>query len=98
MSLLAVKKERNKLADSPGSNVQYNIEYIKEVNHQKGTSDVDNTVVHPKRLIKVKGNPNLVDVKTVMIGIRNPAQNGGILGSRTMAYLNVDKYGSMNFA
>ena len=74
--LLAVKKERNNLADSPGSNVQYNIEYIKEVEHQKGTSDVDNTTVHPKRLIKVKGNPNLVDVKTMMIGIRNPSQNG----------------------
>ena len=37
---------------------------------------MDNTTVHPKRLIKVKGNPNLVDVKTMMIGIRNPSQNG----------------------
>jgi cell surface protein SprA len=74
--LLELKKERNALAENPNSNVQFNIEYVKVVDHQKGSSDVDNTVVHPKRQIKVKGNPNLVDVKTIVIGVRNPAQNG----------------------
>ena len=74
--LLEVKKERNSLAEVPGSTVQLNVEYVKEVSHQKGTSDIDNTIVHPKRLLKVKGNPNLIDVKTIMIGIRNPAKNG----------------------
>lgn len=73
--LREVKKERNELADNPNSNVALNIEYVKEVMHQPGTSD-NNNVNHPPRMIKVKGNPNLADVKTVMIGVRNPAQNG----------------------
>ena len=69
-----VKKERNNLAESPNSNVQFNLEYIKDVPHQPGNSD-NNNVNHPLRRIKVKGNPNLADVKTIMIGVRNPAQN-----------------------
>lgn len=72
--LLDVKKERNEAANDPNSSVAFNIEYVKEVDHQPGNSD-NNNVDHPKRRIKVKGNPNLQDVKTAMIGVRNPAQN-----------------------
>lgn len=73
--LIALKKERNRAMESPGTGAAYNVEYTKVVDHQPGKSD-NNNVNHPKRMIKVKGNPNLADVKTIMIGIRNPAQNG----------------------
>jgi cell surface protein SprA len=72
--LLDVKKERNALAENPNSNVAFNLEYVKDVPHQPGASD-NNNVNHPLRRIKVRGNPNLADVKTIMIGVRNPAQN-----------------------
>ncbi|WP_165779191.1 T9SS outer membrane translocon Sov/SprA [Brumimicrobium salinarum] len=71
--LINLKKERNKALEQPGSGAAYNIEYSKPTDHQPGTSD-NNNVNHPKRLIKIKGNPNLTDVKTIMIGIRNPKQ------------------------
>ena len=72
--LLDVKKERNRAVENPLENVAFNVEYVKEVEHQPGTSD-NNQVDHPVRRIKVKGNPNLQDVKTVMIGVRNPSAN-----------------------
>lgn len=72
--LINLKKERNNKMDIPNSGVAFNIEYAKEADHQPGTSDVNN-VNHPKRMIKIIGNPNLKDVKTIMIGVRNPAQN-----------------------
>lgn len=72
--LIDLKKERNAAMDNPNSGVSFNVEYTKVVDHQPGTSDVNN-VNHPKRMIKVIGNPNIKDVKTIMIGVRNPAQN-----------------------
>lgn len=72
--LIALKKERNNALEQPGSGAAYNVEYARPTNHQPGSSDVSN-VSHPKRMMKVKGNPNLTDVKTIMIGVRNPAQN-----------------------
>ncbi|WP_159038642.1 T9SS outer membrane translocon Sov/SprA [Brumimicrobium mesophilum] len=72
--LINLKKERNTAMEQPGSNVATNIEYSKEIAHKPGTSD-NNDVNHPPRMVKIKGNPNLVDVKTIMIGVRNPAQN-----------------------
>lgn len=72
--LIALKKERNNAMDQPGSGVAYNIEYAKNISHKPGKSD-NNNVNHPPRMVKVKGNPNLTDVKTIMIGVRNPAQN-----------------------
>jgi cell surface protein SprA len=73
--LKEVKKERNRAIENPNMNVAFNVEYIKEVTHQPGNSDVNPDVTYPLRRIKVKGNPNLADVKTAMIGVRNPAQN-----------------------
>lgn len=72
--LIDLKKERNEAMEQPGSNVAFNIEYEKAVDHQPGDSD-NNNVNYPKRLIKIKGNPNITDVKTIMIGVRNPSQN-----------------------
>jgi cell surface protein SprA len=72
--LLQLKKERNEALNTPGSNAAFNIEYEKVVAHQPGTSD-NNNVNHPQRVMKIRGNPNITDVKTVMIGVRNPSQN-----------------------
>lgn len=56
--LLNLKKERNKLVESGVAS--YVAEYTKD--------DPENS----SRLLKVKGNPNLQAVKTIMIGVRNP--------------------------
>ncbi|MDX1651241.1 MAG: cell surface protein SprA [Brumimicrobium sp.] len=72
--LINLKKERNAQMEVPGSGAAFNLEYTKVVDHQPGASD-NNNVNHPKRRIKVRGNPNIGDVKTIMIGIRNPSQN-----------------------
>lgn len=61
--LIKAKKQRNNAADTPGSTVATNTEY---------------TIVDPKdpnRRIKVKGNPNLQGIRTLMIGVRNPSKN-----------------------
>ncbi|HLV41444.1 MAG TPA: cell surface protein SprA [Brumimicrobium sp.] len=72
--LIALKKERNNALEQPGSGAAYNVEYAKATDHQPGKSD-NSSVNHPQRMMKVKGNPTLTDVKTIMIGVRNPAQN-----------------------
>ena len=61
--LLNAKKERNNMADVPGSSISKTSEYIVP-------DPEDNT-----KLIKVKGNPNLQGMRTLMIGVRNPRQN-----------------------
>ena len=72
--LKEVKLERNDAIEDPNQIAAFNIEYVKEVSHIPGSSD-NNNVNHPIRRIKVKGNPNLQDVKSVMIGVRNPSAN-----------------------
>lgn len=72
--LIDLKMERNDKMEVPGSGAAINVEYSKAVDHQNGTSDVNN-VSHPKRMIRIKGNPNLTSVKVLMIGIRNPSQH-----------------------
>ena len=71
--MVKLKKERNKAMEQPESGAAYNVEYGKVVDHQPGSSD-NNNVNYSKRRIKIKGNPNLTDAKTIMIGVRNPAQ------------------------
>lgn len=64
--LLSLKKKRNNLIESGSNTVSYVLEY----------SAVD--PANPKRMLRVKGNPNLQGIRTIMIGIRNPkktAQN-----------------------
>lgn len=73
--LINLKKERNSAMEAAGTGVSFNVEYTKEVEHQMGFSDFQN-LNRPKRMIKVIGNPNLKDVKTIMVGVRNPSQNG----------------------
>ncbi|MFA5574470.1 MAG: cell surface protein SprA [Brumimicrobium sp.] len=72
--LIQLKKERNREMETPGSTLTYNVEYAKEIEHKMGSSDFDEKP-RPKRMIKIIGNPNLKDVKTIMIGVRNPAKN-----------------------
>ncbi len=59
-ALLDVKKKRNKLIESGNSSVAYTVEYSE--------ADPENA----KKMIRVKGSPNLQGLKTIMIGIRNP--------------------------
>ena len=60
--LLNLKKTRNQLIESGNSSLSYVIEYV----------GIDPK--NPKRLLKVKGSPNLQGVRTIMIGVRNPTK------------------------
>ncbi len=59
---LNLKKKRNSLIESGNSSISYNVEYSSE--------DPSNA----KKRIKVKGNPNLQGIRTMMIGVRNPSK------------------------
>jgi cell surface protein SprA len=58
--LLSLKKKRNKITEDPNSSVTNSVEYV----------DIDPKNL--RRLLKVKGSPNLQGIRTIMIGIRNP--------------------------
>lgn len=60
--LLDLKRKRNSLLGS-SNGVTSNSEYV--------IVDPKN----PKRLLKVKGSPNLQGIKTIMIGVRNPKKD-----------------------
>lgn len=58
--LTNLKLKRNRLIESGSSSISYNVEYV---------------ATDPKisnNRIKIKGNPNLQGMKTIMIGVRNP--------------------------
>ncbi|MFN5147979.1 MAG: cell surface protein SprA [Flavobacteriia bacterium] len=61
--LLNLKKERNRKIEDGSSGASYVVEYIDSVPND------------PTRLIKVKGSPNLQGLRTIMVGVRNPAKN-----------------------
>jgi cell surface protein SprA len=61
--LLNLKEKRNKAVESGSSSVSYIVEYSE--------ADPQNA----KRILKVKGSPNLQGIKTMMIGVRNPDKN-----------------------
>ncbi len=60
-TLREAKNKRNFAMTEPGSSINLQTEFA---------------VVDGKNMIKVKGNPNLAEVKSIMIGIRNPRNNG----------------------
>ena len=62
-NLLKLKEARNKAIEKGSNTASYIVEY----------SEVDPD--NPKRFLKVKGSPNLQGIKTIMIGLRNPAKN-----------------------
>ena len=68
-NLLLVKKKRNNVTENPNSTITNTTEYVM----------VD--PANPTRYIKVKGSPNLQGVKTIMIGVRNPAIDNNKLWS-----------------
>jgi cell surface protein SprA len=63
--LLKLKQKRNSITSDPNSTITNQVEYV----------GVDPK--NPKRLLKVKGSPNLQGMRVMMIGIRNPKQNTG---------------------
>jgi len=61
--LIELKKNRNKAIEGGSNSVSYIVEYS-ETDPKNG-----------KRILKVKGSPNLQGLKTIMIGVRNPDKN-----------------------
>jgi cell surface protein SprA len=61
--LLDLKKRRNELIEGGSTDISYVVEY----------KDID--PANAKRMLKVKGSPNLQGLRTIMVGLRNPAQN-----------------------
>lgn len=61
--LLKIKKDRNAVTADPNSTLTNQAEYV--------MIDPRN----PKRLLKVKGSPNLQGLRSIMIGVRNPHKN-----------------------
>ncbi len=61
--LLNLKNNRNQAIQNGSTSVAFSVEY----------SEIDPK--NAKRVLKVKGSPNLQGLKTVMIGVRNPAKN-----------------------
>ncbi len=68
--LLDLKKARNNLVTSGASGVAINVVYEQKLNGEE-------------RIIRVKGNPNLQGMKTLMIGVRNPHKNSHDIDSWT---------------
>lgn len=62
--LTNLKKGRNELMEAANPTVSMNVMYYEPV-----PSD-------PTKRIGVKGSPNLQDLRTIMIGVRNPKSNG----------------------
>jgi cell surface protein SprA len=63
--LLALKRKRNGSSNDPNSTSNNTVEFV--------LKDPKND----KRLLKVKGSPNLQGIRTMMIGVRNPRKNTG---------------------
>ncbi|HLU86199.1 MAG TPA: cell surface protein SprA, partial [Taishania sp.] len=61
--LTNLKKKRNSLIESGSNTVSYNLEYV--------AADPN----FSNKRIKIKGNPNLQGIRTIMIGVRNPRNN-----------------------
>lgn len=66
-NLQLVKQQRNNAVREYGSNVSTATPYSKT--DENGVK------------ITVMGNPNIANIKTIMIGVRNPAQDNGVFGS-----------------
>ncbi|MCL3782354.1 cell surface protein SprA [Prolixibacteraceae bacterium JC049] len=68
--LVNLKQERNAKARSAGSNVKFSKRYSRTIN-----ADGRENLIH------VKGNPNLANVKMLMVGLRNP--NASHIGAKS---------------
>lgn len=75
--LTNLKMKRNRLIEAGNTNVSYNLEYV--------SSDPN----YSNKRIKVKGNPNLQGMKTIMIGVRNPKKQGNSWQDDGMAHCGV---------
>ncbi len=65
--LQAAKQQRNSRLNTTGSGVTLTTEYTVNITDENGHA----------RIIRIKGNPNLSTVKTIMIGVRNPKKVPG---------------------
>lgn len=71
-----LKKERNELAKTDPLNYSQQMVYVKQITYE---TTVDNEVIEVTRTIKVKGTPNLSNIRQIMIGVRNPGDATSII-------------------
>lgn len=77
--LQTLKQKRNAEARSAGREIDYAEIYEMTV----GDMEEDIGANRQKHIVKVKGKPSLADIKTMMIGIRNPKDPYGTKGARS---------------
>lgn len=65
--LQSAKQERNSRMAITSSGISLTTEYAVTITDEQGNS----------RVIRVKGNPNLSNIKTIMLGVRNKKKNAG---------------------
>jgi cell surface protein SprA len=66
-----IKQLRNDAMRSPGSSIDYTTVYDLKVPDLTDSSDP----LHEKHIVRIKGNPNLANVSTIMIGVKNPTSD-----------------------
>lgn len=66
-----IKELRNDAIREVGSTIEYSTVYDLTVGELSSDSDP----VHEGDIVRIKGNPNMGDVKTIMIGIKNPTND-----------------------
>lgn len=67
-----IKQLRNDAIRAAGSNIDYSTVYDAKVGSL--TNDAD--PLHLEHIVRIKGNPSLANVRTVMIGVKNPKEDG----------------------
>lgn len=77
--LQLIKQKRNSAARSGGGEIDYSETYQMSVAELDEEAQTDVL----KHIVKVKGKPSLADIKTIMIGIRNPKDSYGAKGKRS---------------
>ncbi|MFA9370916.1 MAG: cell surface protein SprA [Labilibaculum antarcticum] len=66
-----IKQLRNDAMREVGSTIEYSTGY----NLSVGELSSDADPLHDGHIVRIKGNPNLANVKTVMVGIKNPTND-----------------------
>lgn len=70
--LKKVKMLRNKLQTNSGGSIDYQNKFIRDLEDLDASASVDKK----GHKLSVKGNPNLMNLRTVMIGVRNTEDGG----------------------
>ncbi|MBN2484912.1 MAG: cell surface protein SprA [Bacteroidales bacterium] len=77
-SLVDLKIERNKAVEENPNFISYQTIYTREVEKPDNSVTAYNSVKKVPNLIKIKGYPNLSNIRQIMIGVRNPGDESKI--------------------